>query len=253
MTDHDDLVRASFGRQVGLFSGPDSPFARRPAGTVEQLEPLEHDMVVLDLCCGAAHAAEVVAPRVRQVVGVDLTRTLLELGAQRLAGSDVRNVLLQEGDAQALPFVDGSFDLAYCFAALHHVGDPATAVEEMARVVAPGGRVVVQDLIVPVPDARDRFDDVHRRLDPSHRRAYVEAELVDLLPDGAELTYAATTESRFPIAIAYTEQSDVAGAEAQLRTELDGGPVTGLEPRVDEGELTVSFWTSTLQATLPSR
>jgi SAM-dependent methyltransferase len=252
MSDHDDLVRASFGRQVGLFSGPDSPFVRRPAGTVEQLEPLDGHMLVVDLCCGAAHAAEVVAPRVRQVVGVDLTPDLLALGADRLAAADVHNVLLQEGNAQALPFVDGSFDLAYCFASLHHVGDPAAAVGEMARVVAHGGRVVVQDLVVPVPDARDRFDEVHRRLDPSHHRAHLESELVALLPDGAELSYAATSESRYPISIAYTEQSDVDGAEAALREELAGGAVTGLEPQDDDGVLTVSFWTTTVHAVLPA-
>jgi SAM-dependent methyltransferase len=252
MSDHDDVVRASFSRQVGLFSGPDSPFVRRPAGTVEQLEPLDESMLVLDLCCGAAHAAEVVAPRVRQVVGIDLTADLLALGAGRLADAGVRNVLLQEGNAQALPFVDDSFDLAYCFASLHHVGDPAAAVAEMARVVVPGGRVVVQDLIVPVPDARDRFDEVHRLVDPSHRRAYVESELVALLPEGAELTYAATGDARFPIAIAYTDQSDVAAAEAALRAELDGGPVTGLEPRDDDGDLTVTFWISTVHAILPA-
>ena len=253
MSDHDELVRTSFARQVGLFSGDDSPFVRRVGGISEQLAPLDADMVVLDVCCGAAHAAEVVAPRVRQVVGVDLTRPLLDLGARRVADAGVRNVLLQEGNAQALPFVDDSFDLAYCFASLHHVGDPAAAVREMARVVAPGGRVVVQDLIVPVPDARDRFDELHRRIDPSHRRAHVEAELVAMLPVDTELTYAATTESRLPIKIAYTEQSDVAGAEADLRAELAGGSVTGLEPRDDDGELTVSFWTSTLHATLPDR
>jgi hypothetical protein len=121
----------------------------------------------------------------------------------------------------------------------------------MARVGAPGARVVVQDLVVPVPDARDRFDDVHRRLDPSHRHGFLEAELVALLPDGTELTYAATNESRFPISIAYTEQSDVDGAERALRAELDGGPVTGLEPVDDDGTLTVSFWTTTVHAMLP--
>jgi SAM-dependent methyltransferase len=252
MSDHDDVVRASFSRQVGLFSGPDSPFVRRPAGTIEQLEPLDDDMLVLDLCCGAAHAAEVVGPSVRQVVGIDLTASLLELGSTRLAAAGIRNVLLQEGNAQTLPFVTGSFDLAYCFASLHHVGDPAAAVAEMARVVVPGGRVVVQDLIVPVPDARDRFDDVHRMVDPSHRRAFVEAELAALMPDGAELSYAATGDARFPISIAYTEQSDVEGAETALRAELDGGPVTGLEPIDDDGTLTVTFWISTVHATLPA-
>jgi ubiquinone/menaquinone biosynthesis C-methylase UbiE len=251
MSDHDDLVRASFARQVDLFSGPDSVFVRRPAGTVEQLEPLDEGMLVLDVCCGAGHAAEVVAPRVRLVVGVDLTVRLLELGAERLVGAGVTNVLLQEGNAQALAFVAHSFDLVSCFASLHHVGDPERAVGEMVRVTRPGGRVVLQDLIVPIPEAREHFDDVHRRLDPSHRRAFVETELAALLPERAELTHAQTTESRFPISIAYTEQSDVDAAEAALRAELDGGPVTGLEPRDEDGTLTVSFWTSTVHATLP--
>lgn len=121
-------------------------------------------MLVLDVCCGAGRAAEVVAPRVRQVVGIDLTGRLLELGAARLAESGTRNVLLQEGNARARPFVTGSFDLVYCFASLHHVGDPAAAVGEMSRVTEPGGRVVLQDLIVSIPDARERFDDVHRTI-----------------------------------------------------------------------------------------
>jgi SAM-dependent methyltransferase len=247
----DELVRRSFRRQVGLFSGPDSPFVRRPGGTVEQLAPLTDDMLVLDVCCGAAHAAEVVAPLVRQVVGVDLTTELLALGAARVADAGVRNVLLQEGNAQRLPFVDDAFDLVYCVASLHHVGEPAAAVREMVRVCAPGGRVVVQDLIVPIPDARDRFDEVHRLLDPSHHRAHLESELVELLPVGVDVTYASTGESRFPVSIAYTEQSDVAGAEATLRDELAGGAVTGLEP-ADDDVLTVSFWTSTVHATLPA-
>ena len=57
-------------------------------------------MLVLDVVCGAGHAAEVVAPDVREVVGVDLTVDLLELGAARLAAAGVRNVLLQEGNAE---------------------------------------------------------------------------------------------------------------------------------------------------------
>src|SRR5256714_10925133 len=111
---HDDVVRRSFEQQVGLFVGDDSPFARRPASTLAWLEPLDAGMVVLDVACGAAHAAEVAAPHVRQVVGIDLTRALLELGARRLAEQGVTNVLLQEANAESLPFVDESFDLVCC-------------------------------------------------------------------------------------------------------------------------------------------
>ena len=248
MTSHDDVVRASFTRQVGLFSGPDSPFVRRPAGSIEQLEPLDDGMVVLDVACGAAHASEVVAPVVRQVVGVDLTTDLLALGAARLRDAGIDNVLLQEGNAQALPFVDDSFDVVFCLNSLHHVGDPVRAVAEMVRVCRPDGRVVLSDLIAPSAADRDAFDALHQRIDPSHRRAFLEAELVDLLPDDSTLTYGATASARFPIAIAFTEQSDADGVLATLRAEIAGGPATGFEPVEEDGTLVVSFWTSTLHA-----
>lgn len=251
MTSHDDVVRASFTRQVGLFAGPDSPFVRRPGGTVEQLEPLAPDMVVLDVACGAAHASEVVAPEVRQVVGIDLTADLLALGAQRLRDASISNVLLQEGNAQALPFVDDSFDLVFCLNSLHHVGDPARAVDEMVRVCRPDGRVVLSDLIAPSEAVRDAFDALHRRIDPSHHRAFLEAELVGLLPDDSTLAYGATASAQFPVDIAFTDQSDRDGVIATLRDELAGGSPTGFEPTDEDGALVVAFWTSTVHATWP--
>jgi SAM-dependent methyltransferase len=251
MADHDDLVRASFERQVGLFSGPDSPFVRRPGGMVEMLEPLADDMLVLDVACGAAHASEVVASHVRQVVGVDLTVSLLELGVDRLAAAGVDNVLLQEGNAQSLPFVGGAFDLVYCFSSLHHIGDPARAVAEMARVCRRSGRLALSDLIAPADDLRDAFDDLHRRIDPSHRRAFLEAELVALLPDECTISYGATAAARFPVAIAFTDQSDRELVEATLQAEIAGGPPTGFEPALEDGVLVVSFWTSTVHAVWP--
>src|SRR5262245_37434845 len=135
--DHDAVVRDSFEQQADLFTGDDSPFARRtPIAWFGTLAP---DMAVLEVACGAAHVAEELAPHVRQVVGVDLTRALLDLGAERLRGAGVKNVLLQEGDATALPFLDASFDLVVCRAALHHFVDPERLVAEMARVCRPGG------------------------------------------------------------------------------------------------------------------
>ena len=251
MSDHDDLVRASFARQVGLFSGPDSPFVRRPAGTVEQLEPLDDGMLVLDLCCGAAHAAEVVAPRVRQVVGVDLTASLLELGAARLAAAGVDNVLLQEGNAQALPFVAGSFDLAYCFASLHHVGEPAAAMAEMARVVAPGGRIVVQDLIVPVPDAASGSTTCTAG---STRRTAAGSSKPNW-SRSCPTTPSSPTPP--PPSRASRSRSRTRSSPTSTAPRRRCGPSSTAVPSPDSSlatttaRLTVSFWTSTLHATLP--
>ena len=75
--EHNDVVRNSFTQQVGLFTGENSPFARRFASPLAWIEPLDAEMIVLDVACGAGHAAEQAAPHVRQVVGIDLTPALL--------------------------------------------------------------------------------------------------------------------------------------------------------------------------------
>ena len=122
-------------------------FATRAAHPLAWIEPLSPDMVVLDVACGAGHASEPLAPAVRQVVGLDLTPELLTLGAARLREAGVENVLLQEGNAEAMPFVDESFDLVFCRASLHHFGNPTAAVAEMVRVCRVGGRIVLNDLV----------------------------------------------------------------------------------------------------------
>ena len=247
---HDDTVRDSFRRQVDKFSGPDSPFAQRPPGSLSWVEPLDADLVVLEVACGAAHVAEEVAGHVRAVVGIDLTPELLALGAERLRDAGVRNVVLQEANGEALPFVHGTFDLVCCRGSLHHFGVPEAAVVEMVRVCRPGGRVVISDLVAPAPKVRDRFDHLHQLLDPSHRRAFVEAELPGLFPAATDLTYAETTTSRYPLDIAVTQQSDGDAVIAALRDELAGGAETGFAPSEDDGALVVAFVSCTVEVTV---
>lgn len=244
-SDHDDVVRRSFERQVSLFSGPDSPFAQRSTGTLSWIEPLEPDMIVLDVACGAAHAAEPVAAQVRQVVGVDLTPALLQVGAQRLHGQGLTNVLLQEANAQSLPFVDESFDIVYCRSSLHHFADPHQAAAEMARVCRIGGRVVLLDIVPPSDDVREQFDHVHRLIDPSHVRSLLAGELAELVPGGVDnLAYANQFSLRFPLKVALTEQSEEAEVLKILGAEMArSGPPTGFEPAKEENKVVVSVVT----------
>ena len=234
--DHNEVVRRSFAQQVSLFSGPDSPFARRSSATLAWIEPLADDMIVLDVACGAAHAAEPVAPHVRQIIGIDLTPELLGLARQRLRDNDIDNVLLQEGNAEVMPFVDESFDVVFCRSSLHHFADPYRAVDEMVRVCRIGGRVVLVDLIAPDPAVRERFDQIHRLLDPSHVRTFVEPELANLLPGGINaLSYGDTSTIRLPIDIAFTDQSAKHEAIELLRAELHAGAEpTGFDPAEEE-------------------
>lgn len=245
----EEVVRNSFRRQVDAFSSPDSVYARRE-GALGWIEPLDASMIVLDVACGAGHAAETVAPLVRQVVGIDLTPELLDVGAARLRQGGLGNVLLQEGNVRTLPFVRASFDVVFCRSSLHHFEDPQGAVAEMVRVTKPGGRVVLVDLVAPAGIDHDRFDHLHRLLDPSHVRTCVEGELVGVFPTRTAITYADTSVFRFPIDVAMTDQSDRDAVLSALRDECRGGERTGFDPVDDNGSIAVSFVTCVAHGTV---
>lgn len=249
--DHDHVVRRSFEKQAGLFTGEHSPFAHRPASALAWLEPLDPDMVVLDVACGAAHAAEQAAPHVRQVVGIDLTASLLELGADRLRQAGITNVLLQEGNAAELPFVDDSFDLVMCRGSLHHFIDPGAAVAEMARVCRPGGRVVAADMVAPSAEVRDAFDALHRSLDPSHAGVLLEAEMAGLLEaEVGPLSYGETSDPfRIPVDHILSDAADRDAVTQAWEAELAGGAATGFEPVLEDGQTLVSFTNTVVHAT----
>jgi SAM-dependent methyltransferase len=251
--EHDYVTRRSFERQARLFDGPDSPFARR-SGSLAWIEPLHSDMIVLDVACGAGHAAEPVAAQVRQLVGIDLTPSLLTLGARRLQDNGVSNFLLQEGNAETLPFVDESFDVVFCRSSLHHFSDPKQAVAEMVRVCRPSGRIVLLDIVPPDADVRERFDHVHRLLDPSHVGSFLDVELAELLPGGKEeLIYADTFTFRLPVDVAVTEQSEAEEVFQMLREEVHGrGKPSGFEPTQEGESIVVSFTTSVVHGGRPS-
>ncbi len=249
--EHDAVVRRSFEQQVGIFAGDHSPFARRPHSPLAWLEPLEPDMIVLDVACGAAHVAEQAAPHVRQVVGLDLTPSLLELGAERLREAGITNVLLQEGNAAELPFLDASFDLVVCRGALHHFPRPERPVAEMARVCRPEGRVVAGDMVVTSAEARGRFDELHRSLDPSHARTLLEAELAELLRSNVGPIAYGETSVPFAIPVDHilTDAADRDAVMSALRAELAGGDATGFDPVLDGDQILVSFTSTVVHAT----
>jgi len=95
----------------------------------------------LDAACGTGRHTEVLAGLGHDVVGVDASPAMLGRARERLPEADFR-----EGQLDALPLDDGSVDLAVCSLALTHLDDPGPAIAELARVVRPGGRIVLSDV-----------------------------------------------------------------------------------------------------------
>ena len=99
---------------------------------------------VLDLASGDGVLAELIAPQSKRVTCVDISETVLAAARRRLSGYN--NISLQRGDMHALPFVDASFDVVFALHALAYSARPDLALAEAARMLRPGGRLLVAAL-----------------------------------------------------------------------------------------------------------
>ena len=114
------------------------------AAVLELLAPLEGKRV-LDAGCGDGAYSLAATERGAFVTGVDVSAEMLAAAQARSAARGVK-VDWRQGDVLALPFPDASFDLAIAITVLCLVSDPQRAVRELARVLVPGGRLVIGDL-----------------------------------------------------------------------------------------------------------
>jgi len=109
------------------------------------LSLLPREWVVADLGCGTGQLAARLAPHVARVVGVDASAAMLRAARRRAAG--LANLELRQGRLEALPVEAAACDAALMVLVLTYVPEPGAALREMARILRPGGRAVVVDLL----------------------------------------------------------------------------------------------------------
>jgi SAM-dependent methyltransferase len=106
---------------------------------------IDPSLTVGDLGCGTGQLAETVAPHVHRVIAVDASDDMLTAARARLG--KLANVDLRKGDLEALPIPAAELDAAVMSLVLHYSPDPARALAEVARVLQPGGRVLIVDML----------------------------------------------------------------------------------------------------------
>jgi ArsR family transcriptional regulator len=115
------------------------------------LDLLDERWVVGDLGCGAGHITDALAPCVAKVIAVDESGPMLDVAKRRL--EEHANVELRVGTIEVLPIDDGTLDAAVLFLVAHFITDPSKVMHEVRRVLKPGGRLLIVDLM-----SHDRVD-----------------------------------------------------------------------------------------------
>ena len=118
---------------------------------------------MVDLGTGTGRMLQVVAPLTERAVGLDASHAMLSVARANLARAGISRVELRQGDIYAPPLAPGSFDLVLIHQVLHYLDDPARALFQAGRLLAPGGRLLVVDF-APHDLEFLREAQAHRRL-----------------------------------------------------------------------------------------
>ncbi len=162
---------------------------------------------VLDVATGGGHTAFALAPHALAVVALDLTRPMLEVAQAEANARQLSNITYLEGDAQALPCEDRSFDVVACRHAPHHFPNLQQAVREWARVLKPGGKLLLVDSTSPEePDADALLHEIETLRDPSHVRNHRLSEWTTLLNEAGFTVHEAREWSLFLDIPAWTQR-----------------------------------------------
>jgi ubiquinone/menaquinone biosynthesis C-methylase UbiE len=177
-------VRSQFGRQASWYTV--SRVHRQSEGLAALLRLAAPTLAdrALDVATGTGFTALALAPRCREVVGVDFTAGMIREAQTLREARSVTNLCFCLGDAEALPFSEGAFDIVACRHASHHFPHLPAALAEMTRVARPGGRIVLEDTCAPDdPRLAALMNAWERRRDPSHVANHPPSRLAEMLEE----------------------------------------------------------------------
>jgi arsenite methyltransferase len=139
---------------IASFAGTGNPFS---------LGALHEGERVIDVGCGAGIDSLIAGRMVGErgnVIGVDMTPAMLAKARQHAADAKAHNVEFREGYGEALPVPDGWADVVISNGVLNLMPDKSAALAEMARILAPGGRLQIADILVDLPVPQDAKADI---------------------------------------------------------------------------------------------
>jgi ArsR family transcriptional regulator len=156
----EDKMRTYFDELAGKFGRHYVP-GRSWKGLAETLLQLMPPLVIADLGAGEGTFSQLLAQRAKKVIAIDNSPKMVEYGAELARKHGVNNLQYRHGDIEDVPIREGAVDLAFFSQALHHAQHPQRAVAEAWRILKPGGKIIVLDLVRhSYEEARELYADL---------------------------------------------------------------------------------------------
>ena len=168
-----DKMRTFFDSVAGRL-GRDYVPGKSWKGLAEALLQLMPPLVIADLGTGEGAFALLLAQRAAKVIAVDTSDKMIEVGREQARRLGIRNVEFRLGDMEEVPIGDAEVDLVFFSQSLHHALHPDRAVQEAHRILHPGGRIVILDLV------QHRFEEA-RELYADEWLGFAESEIESTL------------------------------------------------------------------------
>lgn len=155
-----DQLRSYFDELAGRFGRNYVP-GRSWKALTETLLRLLPPLVIADLGAGEGTLALMLAQRAERVLAIDSSEKMVEYGRGLIERNGLTNLEYRQGDMEELPIADSEVDLVLIHQALHHALHPLQALQESWRILRPGGRIVLLDLLKHECEAaRELYGDV---------------------------------------------------------------------------------------------
>lgn len=238
-----ELLRESFTTQASGFESGTYHLSKKEYldYMVLRCEPKAADQI-LEVAAGTCVCGRALAPYCGHITCLDLTPAMLEQGRKEAEKQGLANMTFVKGVAEELPFLDACFDMVISRLAFHHFVNPQVIFAEQARVLKPGGKLVLWDMVPANTALREEIDRIETLRDPSHVRELTKDEMREMYAS-AGLTMTLQEELEIPVSLegwmdlTHTPEDIRNEIRRMMAEDLDGKARTGFAPYRQDGAM----------------